>query len=111
MTTNDKIKKLRQQKGLSQDALAVAINKTRAVVSHWERGITPVTIDDCLLLADFFKIPVEDLVSKNDLPETSIEEFCRTVEFYFMDKTKTRDELDLLFRNVFEIYAKATKNK
>lgn len=111
MTTHEKIKRLRQQKGLSQDSLAAAIHKSRAVVSHWERGITPVTVDDCQLLAVFFNIPIEDLVSSNALPENSQDEFLKGVESFFMDKTKTREELDQLFKSVFDIYAKATKSK
>lgn len=111
MMISEKIKKLRQQRGLSQDSLAASINKTRAVVSHWERGITPVTVDDCVLLAEFFNIPVEDLVSNNVVPDSLDEALNNAAKSFFTDKTKSREELDEMLRSILDIYMNATKNK
>lgn len=56
------IKKLRQAKGLTQDALAQSIHVTRQAVSSWENGRTQPDLDMLDTLSTFFSIPVEQLI-------------------------------------------------
>jgi transcriptional regulator with XRE-family HTH domain len=42
----DRIRFLRRQQGVSQERLAEMIGRDRQSVSNWERGATPVNIDD-----------------------------------------------------------------
>jgi transcriptional regulator with XRE-family HTH domain len=47
----DRIRFLRRQQGLSQEKLAELIGRDRQSVSSWERGATPLTVDDLTAIA------------------------------------------------------------
>lgn len=56
------IKKLRNENGLTQDALAQKIHVTRQTVSGWENGRTQPDIDMLELLADAFSVGIETII-------------------------------------------------
>lgn len=56
------IKKLRTEKGLTQDQLAENLHVTRQAVSNWETGKTQPDIETLSALAECFEIPVEELI-------------------------------------------------
>jgi len=56
------IKKLRAEKGLTQDQLAERLHVTRQAVSNWETGKTQPDIETLSAMADCFEIPVEELI-------------------------------------------------
>ena len=56
------IKKLRSDRGMTQDMLAEKINVTRQTVSSWENGRTQPDIDMLELLADAFGAEIEELI-------------------------------------------------
>ncbi|MBR4858693.1 MAG: DUF2157 domain-containing protein [Clostridia bacterium] len=56
------IKKLRSDRGMTQDMLAEKINVTRQTVSSWENGRTQPDIDMLELLADAFGTEIEELI-------------------------------------------------
>ena len=59
------IKKLRNEKGLTQDQLAETLHVTRQAVSNWENGKTQPDIETLSALAECFEIPVEELIYGN----------------------------------------------
>ena len=56
------IKKLRQEKQLSQEQLAEQLHVTRQAVSSWETGKTQPDIETLTRLAEFFGVSVEHLI-------------------------------------------------
>ncbi len=57
-----RIKELRKEKGLTQNAFADAICVSFQAVSNWERGIAPPELENLLRIAEYFGILVDDLL-------------------------------------------------
>lgn len=58
------IRRLREERGLSQQELATAIGVTQGAVSHWENGLRKPAIDDMVKMATLFNCKVDDLIDK-----------------------------------------------
>ena len=62
-----RIKKLRKEKGLSQNALAETLGIHVKTVSKAERGIIGLSVDNLLILADYFDALLDYLVKGTEL--------------------------------------------
>lgn len=60
------IKRLRIQKNITQEELAVAMNVSAAAVSKWETGITLPDISLLPQLAYFFKVSIDELMNYSE---------------------------------------------
>lgn len=58
------LKKIRQIKGLSQQAFAELIDLNRGVISSYEEGRAEPKIETLLRIASYFGIPTDDIISK-----------------------------------------------
>jgi len=56
------LKTLRKENGITQQALADALNITLKTISHWETGYTEPSISQIIELATFFHVKLEDLL-------------------------------------------------
>jgi transcriptional regulator with XRE-family HTH domain len=65
----DKLKTLREERGLSQSQLADKLYVTRQAVSKWERGAGMPDIPSLQKIADFFHVTIDDLTSEKPLPD------------------------------------------
>lgn len=70
MQINDQIRILRQQHGMSQEALAEKLHVSRQAVSKWEQGTSFPTTENLLTLSQLFQVPVEQLTR----PVNAVEE-------------------------------------
>lgn len=59
------IKYHREINGLSQSALAKKTNISQPKISYYESGIHQPTIEDCITLADFYGITIDELVGRD----------------------------------------------
>lgn len=84
MELNEKLKELRQQKGLTQEELAQALYVSRTAVSKWESGRGYPNIDSLKLLADFFSVTVDDLLSGDQLLSIA-QETCQQTKHHLLD--------------------------
>lgn len=83
MTTGERIKKIRTEKGMSQRAFGKLINKPHTGVSKIERGIQEITICDlhhiCNVLnitpLDLIHVPTEALTKELEKREGLIADF------------------------------------
>lgn len=57
------IKRIREQKGISQKDFAEALGVTQGAVSHWEQGRRKPGIDDLVAIAKLLGCKVDDLIS------------------------------------------------
>ena len=61
MSIGEKIKALRKARGLTQAKLADEIGSYQVTVYKWETGAFEPTIFNCILLADYFGITLDEL--------------------------------------------------
>ena len=64
--SKNKIKELRQEKGLSQRELAKATGIKQANISRWEAGLVVPNINDVWTLANFFDCSIDYLAGKDE---------------------------------------------
>lgn len=68
------LKKLRTEKGLSQDALGEVLGISRQSVSKWEQGNSTPDIDNIGKLAEFYGVSIDSLVKGEPDEETKVSE-------------------------------------
>ena len=71
MNIGKNLKALRKRKKISQEEVAKCLNLFRSTYSGYENGVAQPNIDNLILLSDFYKISIDDLIRKNfeDLTE------------------------------------------
>lgn len=57
-----RIKEFRKLNGLYQKDLAKLLNLSEAAISQYESGLREPDMQTCCLLADYFKVTVDDLI-------------------------------------------------
>lgn len=57
-------KELRNERKLSQRDLAKATGISQQAISFWEQNKRTPNMDDCILLADFYEITLDELVGR-----------------------------------------------
>ena len=62
MTFGEKLQKLRARQGLSQDALAEALDVSRQAVSKWERDETLPEAEKVLRISRYFQVSADYLL-------------------------------------------------
>jgi transcriptional regulator with XRE-family HTH domain len=66
----DKIKGLRSQQNISQEALAKALFFSNRTISNWEQGIREVSFENLQKIADYFQVPMTYFTSTNPTEPT-----------------------------------------
>ena len=67
MEFNEKIQELRKQKGLTQEELAEKLYVSRTAISKWESGRGYPNIESLKVLAKFFSVTVDELLSSGEI--------------------------------------------
>ena len=67
MEFNEKLQELRKQKGLTQEELAEKIYVSRTAISKWESGRGYPSIDSLKIIAKFFSVTVDVLLSTDEV--------------------------------------------
>jgi len=83
----EKIIMLRREKGMSQSSLALALDLSRATLSHYERGKREIRTDTLLKIAKFFDVSVEYLTGGTDCRLS-----VRSYNDVFLEKDRQRIE-------------------
>lgn len=58
---NDKVFSLLKEQGKTKSSMAKALNVSRSAISQWEKNGTDPTFEQCLVLSDFFDIPMSQI--------------------------------------------------
>lgn len=102
MNLNEKIMKLRKEKGWSQEELAYKLDISRQAVSKWESGTSQPEIEKVVHMAQIFGITTDELLmTSKDSIETTKEEI----------KVLNKDEIELYMiqtKKVSKFYSIAT---
>ena len=67
MEFNEKLQELRKLKGLTQEELAESLYVSRTAISKWESGRGYPNIDSLKLIAKFFSVSIDELLSNDEL--------------------------------------------
>ena len=84
MTFGEKLKKLRTDNGFTQDELAEKIFVTRTAISKWESDRGYPSIESLKVIAKFFVVTIDELLSGDELL-TIAEEDTKQKEKHFRD--------------------------
>ena len=66
MRFQDKIQRLRKERGLSQEEMAEAIGLSRQAIAKWEAGLTYPDIDNLVALSNYFMVTIDSLLKKEE---------------------------------------------
>lgn len=66
MEFNEKLQKLRRQKGLTQEALAESLYVSRTAVSKWESGRGYPNIESLKVISKFFGVTIDELLTEDE---------------------------------------------
>ena len=66
---SERIKQLRSEQGMTQEALGTIIGVTRFSVYTYEKGLNYPEVRTLMTLADYFKVSLDYLVGRTDNPE------------------------------------------
>ena len=64
MSFSENLKNLRKVSNIDQSKLAEQLNVSSKTVSHWETGYTEPSINQLILLANYFDVTVDDLIDR-----------------------------------------------
>lgn len=85
------MKKLRKEKGITQEQFAESINVSARTISRWENGNNMPDISLLVEIADFFDVSISEIINgerKNETMEEEIKEVAESLTDY-ADAEKT----------------------
>ena len=83
MTFGEKLKKLRNDNGLTQDELADKIYVTRTAISKWETDKGYPSIDSLKQLSNLFAVSIDDMISEDDIENKRLLDRAKSRKFYW----------------------------
>jgi len=101
----EKLKELREDRGLRQEDIGALFGFGKSTVSQWESGKSQPEFDIVVKLADFFKVSIDYLMGRNtpaviyenlikDLTEEEVMSLCEQADFYRYRKKIPQDGRD-----------------
>lgn len=67
MRFNEKLQKMRKEKGMSQESLADVLGVSRQAISKWESGQSYPEMDNLIALSQLFGVTIDSFVKDGDL--------------------------------------------
>lgn len=58
----ERLKELRQEKGIGQVELSERLNMSKGIISLWENGLREPTMSSLIALAQYFEVSIDYLV-------------------------------------------------
>ncbi len=62
----ERLKELRQEKGIGQVELSECLNMSKGIISLWENGLREPTMSSLIALADYFDVSIDYLAGRKD---------------------------------------------
>ncbi|WYP24789.1 helix-turn-helix transcriptional regulator [Alkalihalobacillus sp. FSL W8-0930] len=103
----DRLKKLRKERKLSQEALGNHINVTKVSISGYERGERTPDVDTLNKLADFFGVTTDYLLGRVEEPDDIMNVAYSRGGHNFTKEEK--EELDSILENEVEKFLRLRK--
>ena len=87
MNFNEKLIKLRKERGLSQEELGAAVGVSRQTILKWELAQSYPDVQKLVLLSDYFKISLDTLVKDIDVEDVR-------------DKNLNEKQLSMIYKDI-----------
>lgn len=87
MNFNEKLIKLRKERGLSQEELGAAVGVSRQTISKWELAQSYPDFQKLVLLSEYFKISLDTLVKDIDVEDVR-------------DKNLNEKQLSMIYKDI-----------
>lgn len=91
MNFGDKLKEIRRNQGLSQEQLAEKIGVSRQAITKWETGRGLPDIENIVILAEIFKMTLDELVSQEKQLQENKSKLFESITVYDIDCSKHFD--------------------
>lgn len=107
MMIGDRIKELREERGILQRELANALKLTQQTISLYESNKREPDAETLSKIADFFGVSIDYLIGRTDTPTPadkiadSLSDDPELLEFW--DELREREDLKLLFKQTKEM--------
>jgi transcriptional regulator with XRE-family HTH domain len=69
----DRLKKLRETKGLNQQGLAMKLGLSQSTISFYETGERKPDLEALIQLADFFGVSIDYLIGRSNIKRSQME--------------------------------------
>ena len=92
MLLADKLRKMRDEVGISQERLAEKLGVSRQAVAKWEIGVAMPDVDNLIQISNFFQVSIDYLVKMESYPDTKCEssyENSEIIKFVILAKQNT----------------------
>lgn len=91
MDFGDKLREIRRNEGLSQEQLAEKMGVSRQAITKWETGRGLPDVENMVILAEIFKMTLDELVSREKQSKQKIEGNYESESIYDIDCSKHFD--------------------
>lgn len=75
MKFEEKLQKLRKEKGLSQESLGELLGVSRQAISKWESGGSYPELEKLIVISDMFGVTIDSLVKEGELEQEAMPTF------------------------------------
>lgn len=116
MTFSDRLKKIREQKGLTQEQLAQRSGLSRRMIQKYESGVARPRFDASEKIASALEVPVSELLGENGTlvaqavekygsrGAKQAEELMSEVTGLFAGGEMAEEDMDVMMRAITEAY-------
>lgn len=122
---SERLRKLREEKKISQLELAKFLNISQQALSKWEQNISQPDNNVLIILSNYFDVSVDYLLGKSDNKNPSNGLYTKTitdedgysieikteVPFNELSKEKQQDMIDVAMEKLFEVKKEIKENK
>ena len=92
MKFNEKLLKIRKERGLSQEELGMELQVSRQTISKWEAGQSYPDFTRLVMLSDFFDMTLDELVKDIDVQEIRNKNFTgEKIDSLYKDSQTIKD--------------------
>ncbi len=99
---NENLKRLRKNKGLTQEQFALQLNVVRQTVSKWEQGLSVPDAEMLMKIADILNVSVSDLLGEEVAENNDISLYCLFVFLLIFQCFKNRIDMRFLLILIFK---------
>lgn len=88
----ERLKKLREAKGLNQQGLAMALGLSQSTISFYETGERKPDLEALIQLADFFGVSIDYLIGRSNIKRSQMENEYTAEDLNFLHEFLKLDQ-------------------
>lgn len=103
-----RLKKLRTCNGLTQEKLAADLNISRSKVSNWETGRRYISVDDAIILGEYFDVSLDNLLCPKPI---NSDEYLQISRRFFNNKNIKYEEKNNMLKMIRDSFLLSNSEK